>query len=133
MKRTFKRTHSILKSTINIKDKTGTCIKCGSVKIVLNKRKDGYINWRCGISHQNGRQKIRSYYGISFEEYIKMLEKQKNLCAICHKKPKRKLHIDHNHKTGKVRGLLCPKCNQGLGCFYDNGIYIARAYNYLKK
>ena len=53
-------------------------------------------------------------YGISIEEYESMLESQSGLCAIC-AEPGQKLFVDHNHQTGKVRGLLCPSCNGALG------------------
>lgn len=61
-----------------------------------------------------------------------MLTKQKGLCAICHKKMI-KVNIDHCHATGKVRGLLCPECNRGLGLFYDDANRLISAAEYLKK
>ena len=61
-----------------------------------------------------------------------MLEAQDGRCAICGNKPrKRRLDVDHNHKTGKVRGLLCRRCNhKGLGAFHDSYqvVQIAEAY-----
>lgn len=60
------------------------------------------------------------------------LEKQK-LCAICHSAPRSRLHIDHNHKTGKYRGLLCDNCNLGLGHFKDSPALLSKAINYLKE
>ena len=62
-------------------------------------------------------------YGITEEQYIEMFNKQKGKCAICETHQdnlKSPLHIDHNHKTGKVRALLCYKCNHGIGCFNDD-------------
>lgn len=54
-------------------------------------------------------------YKLTEAEYASMLEKSGNKCYICGKPPKnRALHIDHNHKTGKVRGLLCYICNTKL-------------------
>jgi hypothetical protein len=56
-------------------------------------------------------------YGITKEEYDQLLVSQKNCCALCGKHQltmKRRLHVDHNHRTGKVRGLLCGACNIGL-------------------
>ena len=53
--------------------------------------------------------------GVSEETYTALLEKQEGGCAICGNPPKtRRLHVDHNHRTGKVRGLLCFRCNRGL-------------------
>jgi len=71
---------------------------------------------------------------MSYDEYNKMFEKQKHLCAICGERElKRLLSIDHDHKTNKVRGLLCGKCNQGLGLFRDNVELLKKAIKYLLK
>jgi hypothetical protein len=79
---------------------------------------------------------IRRTYGISYEEYIELKELQGNCCAIC-KNPdsvtKRtdRLFVDHCHTTGEVRGLLCSKCNHGLGHFNDNPSLLLSAIAYL--
>lgn len=59
-------------------------------------------------------------YGITLEDFNRMMENQKGLCAICFKpemskKAQKGLSVDHNHKTGKVRGLVCHRCNLVLG------------------
>lgn len=68
-------------------------------------------------------------YGISPEDFELMVLTQNNQCAICGK-TMRKVHIDHDHHTGKVRGLLCPGCNTGLGKMGDSiaGLRAAIAY-----
>ena len=75
------------------------------------------------------------------ETYYSMLEKQNGLCAICKnpetqlKKKSNKvkmLSVDHCHLTGKIRGLLCHKCNTGLGSFKDSETILSSAINYLK-
>lgn len=59
---------------------------------------------------------LKSKYGLSLEAYDTLLNNQNGSCAICSRKPgKRPLHVDHNHSTGKVRGLLCHQCNWYLG------------------
>jgi hypothetical protein len=63
---------------------------------------------------------LKYYYGITVEEYNAILKRQNGRCRICKCKPKGHLHVDHNHKTGKVRGLLCRSCNIGLGHLRDN-------------
>lgn len=63
---------------------------------------------------------------------IAALEKQK-VCAICRGAPRARLHIDHNHGTGKYRGLLCDNCNIGLGHFKDSPALLAKAIEYLKR
>ena len=72
-------------------------------------------------------------YGISVEDYERMLALQNGACAICKKKPKRRLLcLDHCHRTGKLRGLLCGKCNSGLGFYDDDPIRTQAAADYLK-
>ncbi len=80
---------------------------------------------------------IKNQYGLSEEDYIKMYNNQNGKCYICnsengHLRTER-LFIDHNHNTGKVRGLLCVKCNTGLGMFIDNISNLKKAIKYLKK
>jgi hypothetical protein len=73
-------------------------------------------------------------YGLSAEEYKFLVDTQQGKCAICKLEPdtKRGIHIDHDHATGKVRGLLCHGCNTGLGHFKDNPQLLQTAINYLK-
>jgi len=64
--------------------------------------------------------------------YETLFKEQKGVCAICNQVPKnRKLSIDHDHKTRKIRGLLCGRCNIALGFFKDNIFLLQRALNYL--
>lgn len=79
---------------------------------------------------------------FSKEDYILLLNKQNNLCAICDKPESivnnhngkiKRLAIDHDHKTGKVRGLLCQKCNTSIGAFNESIEALERAILYLKK
>lgn len=72
------------------------------------------------------KNELRKLYNLTVEQYDKMVEDQNGLCAICGKNPAiinayhdnnrhKKLVVDHNHKTGKIRGLLCNNCNRILG------------------
>ena len=70
-------------------------------------------------------------YGVSDKQYQQMLLDQDGLCAICSKVCTRQLALDHDHSTGKVRGLLCNNCNRGLGHFKDNPTLLVRAVKYL--
>lgn len=83
------------------------------------------------------RSKLKKTYGITPKQYDEMLAAQNNSCAICAaKKPggRTKLFfIDHCHTTGKVRGLLCMRCNTGLGLFLDNPKFLASAISYLEE
>ena len=75
-------------------------------------------------------------YGISLDEYNILLEQQDGKCAICgihESKVDRNLSVDHNHETGKVRGLLCINCNSALGMFKDDYQIILKAVKYLKE
>lgn len=64
-------------------------------------------------------------------------EKQGDLCAVCARDlkalPDKHLHIDHDHKTGRVRGLLCHWCNVGIGKFFDSAAVLRKAADYLEK
>src|ERR1700693_631716 len=76
------------------------------------------------------------YYGITLEEYDSIFKDQKGCCAICgiyYSKLKKKLCVDHNHLTGKVRGLLCNACNQGIGYLQENNTTLLSALKYLEK
>lgn len=78
---------------------------------------------------------IRRTYGITLEEYYELIDFQGGGCAICGKaleKNGRRLSIDHDHQTGRVRGVLCSPCNQGLGQFKDNVESLEMAIEYLK-
>lgn len=79
---------------------------------------------------------INRHYGLSFEQYLDMMRKQKGLCAICHLPESRmgggkRLAVDHCHKTGDIRGLLCHKCNIAIGCLKDNVKNVISAARYL--
>jgi hypothetical protein len=76
---------------------------------------------------------IKRDYGLSSEQYLKMINDQNNLCKICGKPPKgiRPLAIDHCHTTKKVRGLLCYRCNQAISILDDKD-HLEKALVYLK-
>ncbi len=82
---------------------------------------------------------IRKTYGITYQQYEEMLEKQNGVCAICKKcetlKQKgktRRLCIDHDHTTGKIRGLLCDKCN-GMLTALTNSKLVNAAMSYIRQ
>ena len=77
---------------------------------------------------------MKRHYGVGIEAYDYFFNKQNGLCAICGLPPGKKgFHIDHDHKTGKIRGLLCVCCNLGLGGFRDNPNILQNAIKYLEK
>ncbi|ERR1700677_3375205 len=87
------------------------------------------------------RHSLKKTFGISLEQFNMMLEQQNGVCAIC-KQPEtakngwnsktRFLAVDHCHSTGKIRGLLCTQCNQGLGNFRDDAARMKAAIHYLE-
>jgi hypothetical protein len=105
-----------------------------------NKEKKAAACKKYGIKN---RDKLRSYfwewtlkkeYNLTPEKFYEMLDAQENRCCICGrdfngeiKKPA----VDHDHRTGVVRGLLCDLCNRGLGFFFDNTDYLSNAIDYL--
>jgi len=80
------------------------------------------------------RYELKSLYGITVEQYEAMLELQNGVCAICGgiNTRKLKLAVDHDHDTGKVRGLLCDRCNRGIGLLRDSN-NITNALKYLEE
>lgn len=77
----------------------------------------------------------RKLFGITYDYYQEMNIKQGGVCAICGQKESRvgwELNVDHNHITGKVRGLLCSKCNHALGLFQDSIVLLKIATKYLE-
>lgn len=74
-------------------------------------------------------------FGITQQTYLQMREAQQERCAICgvtDRNADKALGIDHSHETGDLRGLLCSKCNSGLGFFNDNISILLAALKYLR-
>lgn len=86
------------------------------------------------IDADNRRDHINQRYGISLKTFEDISNAQNNVCKICKKKNTRDrfLQVDHDHKTGKIRSLLCSHCNNGLGCFFDNIEVMKLAIQYLQ-
>ena len=78
---------------------------------------------------------LKLKYKITPEEYQRLVNNQKNLCAICGfpETRKKRLSVDHNHKTGKVRSLLCYNCNSALGLLKENLELLQKAMSYLQQ
>ncbi len=115
------------------------CLNCVSwsrsvhKKFELNSKAEG--TWL--VSKRNAKLKYR--YNISLVDYNNLLQAQNFVCALCYQKDLARnqtelapLKVDHDHNTGKVRGLLCDNCNVGLGRFKDNSNTLQNAINYLK-
>lgn len=120
---------------------TGYCTRCK--QCVLPSKRASYIRYK---SDHAKRDKVRKNdiwyqrkftYGINKEDYFRMLSDQGGVCAICKQVPKgdieRVLHVDHNHVTGKVRGLLCRHCNHAIGQLKDSLTILRNACQYLEE
>lgn len=95
----------------------------------LNKHKRPY-NYE-----EDKSRKLKKEYGIDYAQYLELLQTQNGKCAICGTSStgKRKaFHVDHCHKTGKIRGLLCGNCNSGIGNLRDDVGLLEQAIKYLK-
>lgn len=92
------------------------------------------------ISKDKYRERnLQRDYGISVSAYEDLLKGQGDVCKICNKPETSKLRgvtknlaVDHCHKTGKIRGLLCSNCNRGLGLLQDSEEILSKAISYLK-
>lgn len=101
------------------------------------KRRVSLQHWYWG---NDGRRKQRNTYlqrthGVTEETYLRMLQDQEGVCAICGEAPVEghNLVVDHSHLTGLIRGLLCPTCNQGIGLLGDDYEGTKRANSYTAK
>lgn len=70
--------------------------------------------------------------GITDDDYVRMWMAQEGRCAICGTEPEQRLAVDHCHRTGRIRGLLCGRCNVALGGFKDNERLLEAALAYLR-
>lgn len=82
------------------------------------------------LAARKRRYQVRKY-GLTLDQHAAMLRAQDGRCAICLTKPSVDLCIDHDHATGRVRGLLCGRCNKALGGFKDDQDALLRALKYL--
>ncbi len=87
-------------------------------------------------------RKLKKEFGISLEEYLSLSNEQHGVCGICfkpettiHNKTKKaqNLSVDHDHSTGKVRGLLCSKCNTALGLLDEDPTRVISLLKYIEK
>ena len=90
--------------------------------------------WHSQTLIEKHATRVKKLYGIEPEQYKQMHIDQDGKCAICNTAPdtKRGLHVDHNHGTSKVRGLLCHGCNVALGSFKEDVTLLNKAIDYLR-
>ena len=131
------------------------CVKCGVVQAYSEYywehdkgryrpackaccRSEGKRYWRDGEGNLRQRQRnLKHKFGLSEADYEQMLAEQSGGCAICGRTPgelsRMKLAVDHCHRTGKVRALLCGSCNTGIGMFHDNPEKLRLAALYVER
>ena len=124
------------------------CKKCGVEKPLtefhFNRKVSGQTRWRfhsCKVCRNAAKRMkpqdrgyhLRTTFGLTLEAYEAMLRGQGGKCAICGKLPSatRALAVDHEHSTGRIRGLLCAACNMGLGQFQEDTTLLLKAAEYL--
>lgn len=123
------------------------CTKCGDrfdvVRVTQKKRRRCDPCLRAAASEwaRNNPDTLKRYikerrfdrFGITETEYMSLFESQSGACKICERSLLTDLtpHIDHDHSTGKVRGILCGNCNTGLGLFADSRRLLSAAIDYL--
>lgn len=116
---------------------TRPCVKCG------RNRAERFFTGPRGKTCSTCRRRSSSRatrgvrlvqtYGISTEDYERILAYQEGKCAICHRTPRYNMDVDHCHKTGVIRGLLCKLCNRRLlPAARDDAANLARAIHYLQ-
>jgi len=112
-------------------NKGGLSGSCKSCKREYSKRNPRRIE-------QSRQCNLKQKFGITLDQYDQMFEIQGGVCAICGNVETHKNHygivrlsVDHNHKTGKIRGLLCNNCNTGLGHFKEDPGLMLKATNYI--
>jgi len=122
---------------------TKICTKCGKELLSTaeyfqrnTRNKSGFRSEckKCTRKYYGRKNDLKYRYNISQKEYNQMLNKQDGKCIICGELPTtfKNLSVDHNHKTGKIRGLLCDHCNRGIGFLKENPYILIKAIKYLK-
>lgn len=96
-----------------------------------------YSKRRPDIFEKARRRGVVRVYGLTLEQYEEMLLRCGYRCEVCGKMHEEKqygrLTVDHNHKNGKIRGLLCLRCNAGLGQLMDNPQNVIKLFNYVSR
>lgn len=112
---------------------------------VANAARKSAVNeaWRKAHPERLKAHRLKAVYGITEEEYDRLLAEQGGVCAICgepetvdavnqHGTTLSRLCVDHNHETGQIRGLLCRRCNLGLGHLGEDVARLRSAITYLE-
>lgn len=105
-----------------------------SGRIVNQKCKSCYKEFYTGSKEkklQRKNRRLKRVYGIDLQQYQTLFNEQFGLCACCRLESKLTLHVDHDHATGKIRGLLCYNCNIAIGYLREDLNRIYKVIDYL--
>jgi hypothetical protein len=108
--------------------KNGRVTRCKGCVFILHKE------WSKTAPNTSRNRNLKSKYGITEDDYDVLFESQQNKCAICETikdHTHKKMAVDHNHKTNKIRGILCTHCNTALGLFKEDPQLLIKAAKYL--
>lgn len=102
---------------------------------VRESRRKSMKAWRTANPSRARDHQLKKIYGLERGGYEALFAKQGGKCAICAGRPSagKSLHVDHDHATGDIRGLLCSSCNTGIGLFRDNAELLLMAADYLSE
>jgi hypothetical protein len=129
------------KACFSARAKARYAVKSDAIKAYVNawrsENREHVRAWQkqynAGRKRENRDAHLRRTFGITLEDFEALLVAQGGGCAICGRAAPEgtSLHVDHDHETGVVRGLLCFTCNGALGMFTENEEYLARATDYV--
>jgi DNA-directed RNA polymerase subunit RPC12/RpoP len=111
------------------------CVQCKKEYSISIKDKEIERGKLLRASGKAKKARLKNRYKISLEDLGVILERQGNKCLICGIELKSGIysHIDHDHKTGKVRGVLCKRCNNGIGYLMDDPVLLRVAAEYIER
>jgi hypothetical protein len=113
------------------------CAQCREVKVLADfdkaRSQSGGHNCYCKPCRRDRDRAARflRVYGLTLEARDELIREQGGTCAICREAPP--VHVDHDHVTGRVRGVVCFRCNSGIGQFSDRAELMHRAIDYLER
>ena len=104
---------------------------CKSIEAIARDRTRAREWYRRQTAERRKEIWLKRAYGIDLVTYEAMIEAQHRQCAICHHEVET-LHVDHDHETNKIRGLLCGSCNRGIGLLQHDSVVLRDAITYLE-
>lgn len=112
------------------RDREYHSLKRKDCPVYKEKRSQHYFENKSEYQRIIKNSNLKRKYGITLNEYKQMVEKQAGRCTLCDRLSN-SLHVDHCHKTNKIRGLLCGSCNRALGLFQDDPRVLEKAKEYV--